>query len=242
MPDTTAQVKPAVSPKSSAPLSEESPANNPPESSANVDSITSDLVGAMPEPQPHAIEQARQDAGDVIADKFGHTFDPAQHATNADGTPKLTPTGRFAKISKAARPSKLNVPGTASATPTPAQSKEVAARAGGKGAANLLIALCVGMGGEEWLPRADAKSGQNEKEVLEAVFGDYFVATGKTDLPPGWALAAGLSMYALPRFAMPTTRSRVTRVKAWVAAKWVTFRDRKKVKRTDVESDNAATD
>jgi len=240
---TPAQGTPTAPSESSAPPEGESPADNPPESSADVATITSELVGSMPAPQPHAIEQARQDAGGAATDKFGHAFDPAIHAANADGSPKLTPTGRFAKISKAARPSNLRIPGQPAAPAVAAaQSKEVAARAGGKGAANLLIALCVGMGGEEWLPRADAKSGLNEKEMLEAVFGDYFVATGKTDLPPGWALAAGLSMYALPRFAMPTTRSRVTRVKAWLAAKWVTFRDRKKVKRTDVEQDNAATD
>jgi hypothetical protein len=93
--------------------------------------------------------------------------------------------------------------------------------------ANLVIALCVGVGGEDFVPRKDKATGLDEKAMLEAVFGDYFVATGKTDLPPGWALVAGMAMYVVPRFGMQKTQTRVQKVKAWLVVKYVNWKARR---------------
>lgn len=225
MPPANAQMPEEPNPAASVPAD-----NQPAESSAAVASIASDLVATMSAPQPHAMEAARKEVEGASQDKFGHAFDPAIHATNADGSPKLTPTGRFAKLSKSTRESTLRVPGKQPATSPAAPasvSKEMAARASGKGAANLFIMGCLVIGGEEWMPQADPKSGLNEREMLEAAFGDYFVATGKTDLPPGWALAAGIFMYAGRRLGMPKTQSRIAKVKSWLVAKYVNFKNRK---------------
>lgn len=199
---------------------------------ADINGLADILIEESPEPQPHAIaQQAELETARVAqnaeAVKQFPDFNPAIHATNADGSPALTPTGRLAKIRKGRSASpKLTIPNNAgqSAQPSLAQSREVQARAGGAGFANLVIALSVGIGGEEFIPRRDPKVGLDEKAMLEGAFGDYFVATGKTDLPPGWALAAALSLYVVPRFGMPKTQSRFQRAKNWVAVKWINFR------------------
>jgi hypothetical protein len=55
--------------------------------------------------------------------------------------------------------------------------------------------------------------------MLESAFGDYFEATGKTDIPPGMALTVAIGGYMLPRFTMPKTRSRMGKVKDWFVKK-----------------------
>lgn len=239
MPPANAQMPEESRPAASVPADKQ-----PEENNAAIAAIASDLVSTMSAPQPHAMEAARKEVEGAASDKFGHAFDASIHATNADGSPKLTPTGRFAKLSKSTRESTLRVPGKSPATSpaVPASvSKEVAARASGKGAANLFIMGCLVIGGEEWMPQADPRTGMNEREMLEAAFGDYFVATGKTDLPPGWALAAGIFMYAGRRFAMPKTQSRIAKAKSWLVAKYVNFKNRKQ-KGVRVKADTDATE
>lgn len=216
---------------------------------ADVSTIGVTLMDEQPAVQEHAINQANADAlAQAANDVNGQPFNAGIHAVNADGSPRKTAKGIWAlkrgKKAGTAQPAtpsaKLNIPGGTAPT-ADAQHKEQMARRGGAGAANLLMAVAVGLGGQEWQPRADAKTGMNEKEMLEGVFGDYFVATGKTDLPPGWALVAGLSMYALPRFGMPQTRGRLARVKNWIGAKIVQFKARRAGLKVNVNTAEEAT-
>jgi hypothetical protein len=101
----------------------------------------------------------------------------------------------------------------------PEAQAKMQARASGKMAANLLMTLGVVAGGEEWQPLKDPQSGLDEKQMLESAFGDYFEATGKTDIPPGMALTVAIGGYMLPRFTMPKTRSRMGKVKDWFVKK-----------------------
>lgn len=210
----------------------------------DVSTLGATLLSEEPEVQQHAVEQARAEAeSQKDADVNGEGFNPAIHAVNADGSPRKTVGGAWAKKrgnkgGAAAKPTtsaKVNIPGQPG-QPTQSEAKEQLARNGGKGAANLLMAVCVGLMGAEWQPVRDEKIGRDDKAMLESVFGDYFVATGKADLPPGWALAAGLTMYALPRFAMPQTRSRMSRVKDWFGAKYVQWRARRAGMRVTVKT------
>lgn len=222
-----------------------------PGTNASVADMAQSLHAERPTVQAHVIEASRQEqaqiAADVKVDDTGVPFDAAKHtgtktskgvwrlkkATGATGTDS-TGGGTQSKLG--------TVGGNADSAKTAPASKEIAARAGGKGAANLFIMAGVGVFGQEWLPRIIIDDKKNvlldEKLMLETVFGDYFVATGKADLPPGWALAAGLAMYTMPRFAMPATKTRIQRVKDFIVAKFIQFKARKKGVNVKVEPAN----
>jgi hypothetical protein len=116
---------------------------------------------------------------------------PGQGASNASGS------------------TKSHVGGGASSSIDKDAQNRMQARASGTMAANLVLQIGIVAGGEEWHPRRDEQSGLDEKMMLENAFADYFEATGKTDIPPGMALTVAIGAYALPRFTMPKTQSRL---------------------------------
>jgi len=206
------------------------------------------MVGEKPAVSEHAIaaHEAEQ-AASAGKDKSGNSFNPAIHATNADGSPRLTIGGNYAlkrgkKAANAtnagAQPAKsvkgVVIPGG----PPQATVKEQAARLGGAQAANLGIMLLVALGGDEFHPRKDEKVGLDEKRMLEETTGDFFVANDWEDLPPGLALICAWGMFVLPRFTMPKTQTRVQRLKAWIGSKIGAWRANRRAKRRGVpESD-----
>lgn len=216
----------------------------------DVSTIGDTLISEQPAVQEHAIEQAKAEAkASEGQDANGEAFNPAIHAQNADGTPRKTVGGAYAK--KRGRKSgsattasgsgpKVVIPGGASVSEPATLAKDQLARKGGAQAASLLLALCVGLGGDEWQPRKDDKIGLDERAMLQEVFGEYFVSTNRADLPPGWALTAGLAFYALPRFGMPKTQSRLARVKNWIGAKIVQWRARRAGLKVKVETASEA--
>lgn len=224
-----------------APSAETPPVEGPAAANgpADVQGIAATLRSEMPEVQPHAVAAARADAEATAGhDSNGESFNAAIHVTGADGKGKKNAKGAWEK--KRGRKAGSAPNGTKTATgagsrvgspAAPAStgpSKEQLARQSGVGAANLFFVAAIIIGGEEWQPMADAKTGLNEKEMMEGVFGDYFVATGKTDLPPGWALLAGMGMYAAKRFTMPKTQTRFSRVKSWIGGKIGAWKMRKR--------------
>lgn len=218
-------------------------------STVQVNDVAAALILEQPAVQPHAIAQAQADAvSQAGKDVNGDIFNAGVHAANADGSPRLTTGGAFAKkrgrkagnaSTVPADGSKVVIPGAAS-TGAPKLTKEQLARRGGTGAANLLLMVGVGLGGDEWQPRKDDKIGLDEKAMLESAFGDYFVANEYADLPPGWALTAAIGMYALPRFGMPKTQTRLQRVKSWIGAKYVQWKARRAGLKVHVSSASEA--
>jgi hypothetical protein len=211
---------------------------------ATVESIAAELVGEKPGVSEHAIaaHAARQEAN-AGKDPTGSSFNPAIHAVNADGSPRKTTTGRFAlkrgKKAGTVEAPKATAKGIVIPGATPgAGAKEQEARAGGVGATNLVLMTMVALGGQEWAPVKDDKVGRDEKLMLETATGDFFVAQGWQDLPPGWALVAAWGMYALPRFAMPQTRTRVQRIKEWAYGKIGAWRARRAAKRRGIPESN----
>lgn len=198
--------------------------------SSNLDNIANTLADSMPEVQEHAInhEKEKTDAAREkwadLKDVDGNPFDPAMHKVNKDGEPTVSPKGNL--IKKPGRKAG-KAPGVSSSVigvkqepkADPEVQAKMQARASGKMAANLLMTLGVVAGGEEWQPLKDPQSGLDEKQMLESAFGDYFEATGKTDIPPGMALTVAIGGYMLPRFTMPKTRSRMGKVKDWFVKK-----------------------
>jgi hypothetical protein len=206
-------------------------------------------VTEKPDVQPHAIEQADAErAAAVGKDAQGNSYDPNIHAQNPDGSPRKTVRGTYAlkrgrkggKSPTGAAPTQsangVILPG-ASANMS---AKEQESRHAGAAAANLMLAVSVGIGGEEWQPVIDDKTGKNEKLMLEMAFGDYFAAKQWGDLPPGLALCAAVCMYAVPRFGMPKTKTRMQRFKEWLGAKYGAWKGRAIARRrgmplTDIE-------
>jgi len=202
----------------------------------DLDTIASDLSDKMPEVQEHVIEQEKINEDEKLAqfshlkDRDGNGFDPAVHKTNKNGEPTLSPKGLLIKKpgrkpgQQYAGQQKSHVAGGGAQSAPIADKDQVAkmqARASGTMAANLVLQIGIVAGGQEWQPRRDEQSGLDEKVMLESAFADYFEATGKTDIPPGMALTVAVGAYALPRFTMPQTQTRLQKAKTAIKQWWV---------------------
>lgn len=189
-----------------------------PAESHTLDTIADDLTGSMPDVQQHAIDQENLNESEKLAqyshlvDVDGNTFDPSMHKTNKAGEPTTSTKGKLIKKAgrKPSAQKTSSVVGGQRTTQSPKEVQNGQARASGVMTANLLLQVGIVMGGEEWYPQTDEASGLNEKSMLENAFADYFQATGKTDIPPNVALIVAVGAYALPRFTMPKTKTRVS--------------------------------
>lgn len=194
----------------------------------------------MPEVQPHAIAAHKAEQAELeskyagMIDAAGETFDPEAHAVDGDGNPKKTKAGNWAKkrgrksVSENASVGRV---GGKLPEKAPEQIAREKSFATGRFAAGSLIQLGIMIGGDEWHPIKDAQSGIDERAALESAFGEYFAANDMTDFPPGVALAIAVGGYALPRMAAPKTRSRLGKVKDWIAEKYLAFRRKRTEKR-----------
>jgi hypothetical protein len=220
-----------------------------PNGTADLDTLTDELTSEIPEPQQHAIDQAQADAAanpgqdgaaseTVELDALGVPWNPEIHATSAT-------TGKGVRTAKGAwrkrkgltgSASHLNKGSTSSAAKAEPDQAEVArataeqqSRMAGAMVAQTMIYISAGIGGDAFQPRVVQIPGgnsYNEKDMLSQVWGDYFVAKGVVDIPPGIALLGGLSMYYLPRFREPEVRKRAGGFVRWMKdkAEWVYFK------------------
>lgn len=214
-----------------------------------LDDVADSLINAMPEPQQHAIDQATAeakieegtqapsnqstDATSTEVDAAGVVWNADLHATSADGSHPKTAAGFWKKKrgAKSGSPRPSSVIGgrkSAPAAPTGPTQTEIAhaqGMAAGAAMAHTIFMMGQALGGSEWAPR---KNPIDEATMMEQAWGNYFVATGRTDFPPGMALGIALCTYAAPRFTMPETRGRMSRFKLWIAAKIVKRKLKKK--------------
>lgn len=206
-----------------------------------VSEIAADLIENQSEVQPHAVEAEKSkisgeksDAGKsdnnatgALKDSAGTFFDPSIHMTDSSGKPSLTKLGRFRKKTVKNRdPSIVQRPGS------DAQGKQDSGQnAGSREAAFAVVSTIeqVGMilAGDEWRMLADPAIGLDEKRQGIDAWTYYFDAKGVTDFPPGVALAIWAISYALPRFTMPKTKSRMERVGNWLKIKILSRRNKK---------------
>lgn len=235
---------------------------NPPEqanaddSSLGFNSLADALVGNMPDVSEHVVNaheqeqsaQAHENA--LMKDKRGDTFDPDTHATNDDGSPKMTAAGYFAKKRGRKAGSTKSTLNTGSAqkhqeTIDPQKAVKAQQRMAGNAAANTLITLGVVMGGEEWQPMKSEEHGIDEKMTLEMAFSDYFEAKNMDDIPAGVALSIAVMGYALPRFTMPKTQQRSKTMWGKVKKWWINRKLKKhnlKAEEIKKEKENDSTD
>lgn len=214
---------------------------------ASLAAIGSDLANSMPDVQEHAVQQARKEqesAETAPTDKNGDAFDPAVHVTGPDGKGTLTVRGTWAQKRGRKGASPPNAPasstpsrsvlGGPAAPPSPQalqqqqQAVQIAqARAAGVAAAEMLFMAGRMFGGDEWAPMENKSLGLDERAMMHQAFGDYFVATGRTDIPPGAALSFCFIGYVGPRLFMPKTQSRMQKVKSVIVTWWVNRKMRK---------------
>jgi len=217
------------------------------ESSADVEQLATTLATSMPDVQEHAVAQAareQQATESAQTDKSGALFDPAIHVAGADGKPTITVRGTFALKRGRKSPSASAAPsapsarnsmlGGPAAPPSPQamqmqqqQAQEAQSRAAGVAAAELLFMCGRMIGGEEWEPMQNKAVGLDERTMMHGAFGDYFVASGVKDIPPGAALTFCICAYIAPRFAMPKTQTRYQKVKGAIVTWWVNRKLRK---------------
>lgn len=209
---------------------------------ASIDSIADNLSQNMPDVQPHAIDheraqnQQKTDQFGELRDKDGNAFDPQIHRTDKDGNPVLSAKDKLirkpGRKSGSAAPPRQSViadaPGQSPAEITARDDMQMraAGMALGKVAANTMISICT-LISDEWKPTIDEEHGIDERQYLENAFGEYFVATGKTDLPPSWGLGIAISAYAIPRFGKPKTKSRLAQFGSWIKKKYINWKLRK---------------
>ncbi len=198
----------------------------------------------MPEVQEHAIAAAKSETPKnaappgVATDKHGNIFDADIHCTNPDGTPKLMGTGHLvmknrykAKLKaagklgaprtstfKAPDPAKPGAPtegGPMSKGSTPDLELEAKIASTAQVTSELIFTVGQAVGGEEWQPKLDKKNGIDERSAMVNAWAAYYRARGIADLPPEVMLAVALGSYAVPRFFMPATKTRVGKFKEW---------------------------
>ena len=198
----------------------------------NLSDIVSTIEKTKPEISDHAINAYQEKEATIkeshagLVDRDGNPFDPAIHKTDANGEPVLTKAGKLSKkagvkkgnVSRGTNKSQSFVGGPQ--PPTQDELNKIKCRATGAAAANTIITLGVVVGGDEWQPIKNEDYGIDEKANLENAFADYFEATGQTDLPPNLALTVACAAYALPRFTMPKTKARTSKVMTWFKKKW----------------------
>lgn len=217
-----------------------------PENLSSLDSATEsaaeEIISQMPDVQEHAIQAAESERAasnpppapeGAQVDEFGTPFNPEIH------TGSKLKNGRWRERKKkdgAASPkSVIGIPkqSTGNAAPVGPSQDEISARAAGVAAAGSIFMLGMMFGGEEWAPITDPI---DEKSNMEKAFGDYFVAKGVQDFPPGAALAIVLLGYAAPRFTMPKTRQRASSIKEWIAIRITKWKVKREFKRRNIRA------
>jgi hypothetical protein len=139
-------------------------------------------------------------------DTDGEEFDPAYHASNPDGTPKLTRNGRFRKQTGAVKGNKAPIAQGVEPSKTidPAKVQNNAKMATfflEMGATQIATSLLGSSSGQEF--KMEEKS---EKPMIEKALHDYFLVSGLDDIPPGWFAFGTIAMYLGVRF-LPGTET-----------------------------------
>ncbi len=194
-------------------------------------------------PTAHKPANAPVDKSKWPVDKFDNRYNPETH-TVSPLTGKVIKKRRGGGNKTANAQSSVVTPkGNSTSAADTANAELVAnATATGQFAAAATVSICVGIFGDEFHPRKAADAGYDEMEYLQGAFAAYFLATGKTDIPPGMALAIALCSYGLPRVTMPKTRSRLSAIKDWFGSKFLAWRGKKTLRSADKQAENSARD
>lgn len=163
-------------------------------------SAVADLAPAQTETTASPSAPASPPSPEVSAmtDATGARFDPAIHATGADGKPSITKAGKFRARRKSAASRVADVAGQKSAAiSTEEQRKQ--SRLVGYQAADTMVAMAAMLGGQDWIPAGYSPSPEvNEYETLRKAFADVAEVEGWNISPKKFLIGVILS-YAAPR-------------------------------------------
>jgi hypothetical protein len=207
-----------------------------------IDKMKKDIENGAPGVSNHVVDSGKIPVKRVKGkpekgktDKHGRYFDKDIHQTNKDGTPRINKEDGFISIkqgawnrkhvespkSEIARPLK-EVPDASPGPeikPEPVKTSIMTPEIAGKIAADHTFLIGVLIGGEDWKPIINAEMGINEQDFITQAYTAYFRAAGIIEIPPGWMLIIALSSYAIPRFTMPRTKTRLVRAGQWIKNK-----------------------
>lgn len=224
---------------------------------SDVAALADDIINNAPKVSEHVVNQSGNESASTGAeptadtDSAGDKFDSAKHSAGSDGKGIKTAKGLWRK-KRVAGNSRVGTSASAAkaqtAETTKSQSElDARARMAGRVAAMSQFMVCSAIFGPEWKPIIqtmkvpDGLGGEvnvtiNEAEEQSGLWGEYFVATGRTDFPPGVALTIGILSYAGRRATMPETQRRAQSVKEWLAHKWLSW----KLKRKETKAERDA--
>lgn len=163
------------------------------------DYIQDTNLGGSTKMQPQSVESQAQSSG----------FDAKKHAVDKNGQPVLTITGKFRKKRQAV----VNGVKTSPNQSIPPINGGIGSLEGQrKMAANVAtdatFSLGMILGGDAAKPLIDAKIGIDERFQMFVAWDNYLRAKNINDIPPGVALAIGLSGYAIRVAMLDATRQK----------------------------------
>jgi len=215
---------------------------------SNGDAIIGDVVGAMPEPQEHAIEaeaadeqveQEKVEKHSHLRDKHGRSFDPAIHRVDDSGSPRLGKNGLLSiKPGRGTKSEGTGAKTSGSTLNPPGQDKNQGPDKGSPREAGHMIAENMFMlgqllGGEEWAPlevynpQFAQEHGIHERNQMREAWATYCEAKDIGDIPPGVMVTMVVAQYAALRLSMPKTKTRMQKAKGWIAQKVANYKARK---------------
>lgn len=196
-------------------------------STVTMDSLTIDEE--LPDVQPHAIKAVKDAKNETIEQaKKDLGFDPEIHATNADGTPKLTKAGKPQKKRGRKSGSVLN----AKKKQEQAQPEitEISSMEAGVVVSGLLEQLSVKLISDEWAYNEVERAGN------VTAWAQTFDQFGGVQLSPVQMLLMSHAQIILTRIPQPKTKTKLGLIKAWWQHKKASWR-KKKNAHTDNRAD-----
>lgn len=187
--------------------------------------IIEEIHGAIPEVSEHVVNDdspLESESGENVetvksvhppkhvVNEKGETFDPAVHAVDNDGNPKITKNGYFRKLHKS-KISTSSIGGDSTMNPTESQAQNNDA---------VLISKCgAALASHSRSVIADLPATPDEMTYLEQSFFIWADATGKT-MSPTQGLVAALAIFYLPAIQAPKTVSKAKLLWIWVGSKF----------------------
>ena len=187
-----------------------------------------------PEPNKSKAGSAKKPEIDLkkyahLKDKHGFAFDPKVHKTKAGGEPVIGKNNLLCRR-PGRRPAESKsfvfqgAPAEGAPGEQPGPGTEAAHyAAAGQAMSATIFAVGQMLGGRDWAPKAVPEMGLDESAQMADAWAAYFRAKGVVDIPPGMAVSIACASYALPRFTLPSTQTRLGKLRDW----WKNRKDKK---------------
>ena len=176
--------------------------------------IADEFEASISEPSPIA-DKYESTVGFITdeSDDELEIFDPAIHRSDSNGNPLRNKDGSYSKKR-----------GRRSTSKSMDNSKELACEAAAVSTVDVIVATCIAIGGEEFIPILDEKNGVNETQRMVQAWRSYYAATGIKELPPWVGVAIATGSYAAKRVVMPKTKSRLQKLKDIIKFRYYEWR------------------